>query len=68
MYEINTFCDNGHFVPVCLIIRKIFENLVIDILRKKYGTVGIVLYYDRSKGRFQPKLRHLYNQKHAKDS
>lgn len=51
--EINTLYDNGHYVPVCLLVRKLFENLIIEILRKKYGTSDIDLYYDKSKGRFQ---------------
>ena len=33
-------------------IRKLLENLVIDILRKKYGTADLALYYDPSRRRF----------------
>jgi hypothetical protein len=51
--EINTLYDNGRYVPVCLLLRKLLENLVIDILRKKYGTSNIDLYYNTSKGMFQ---------------
>ena len=45
----------GHQLPVALsvLIRKLFENLIIDILRKKYGTAELALYYETSKGRFQ---------------
>ena len=34
-------------------VRKLLENLVIDILRKKYSTNHLELYYDTSRRRFQ---------------
>jgi hypothetical protein len=34
------------------LIRKLLENLIIDILRGKYGTHQVSLYYDTSKRRF----------------
>jgi hypothetical protein len=38
-------------LPVML--RKLLENLLIDILRKKYGTSELSLYYDTTRRRFQ---------------
>lgn len=40
-------------IALSVLIRKLFENLIIDILRKKYGTSDLVLYYDKSSRRFQ---------------
>ena len=41
-------------IPMALwiLIRKLLENLIIDILRKKYSTGNLSLYYDVSRGRF----------------
>ena len=37
----------------CLVLtRKLFENLVIDILRAEYGGEGIQLYFNKNNGRF----------------
>jgi hypothetical protein len=42
------------FYPAVLIFsRKILENLLVDILRKKYGMPNIDMFYMTSKGRFQ---------------
>lgn len=42
------------FYPAVLIFsRKILENLLIDILRKKYGMPNIDMFYIKSMGRFQ---------------
>lgn len=38
---------------VQILSRKILENLIIDILRKKYKGPGIELYYNTTKRRFQ---------------
>jgi len=38
---------------VQILSRKFLENLLIDILRRKYGPGQIALYYDTTKGRFQ---------------
>lgn len=35
-----------------VLIRKLLENLVIDVLREKYGTSDLTLYYNPSQGRF----------------
>lgn len=39
-------------MSLSILIRKLLENLIIDILRKKYGTCDLQLYYDSSRGRF----------------
>jgi hypothetical protein len=39
-------------MSLSVLIRKLFENLIINILRKKYGTQGLPKYYDTSKRRF----------------
>lgn len=39
-------------MALSILIRKLLENLVIDILRKKYGTSNLTLYYDPSRRRF----------------
>jgi len=50
--EINFQYTTKHSISLSILIRKLFENLIIDILRKKYGTTDLSLYYDRSKRRF----------------
>ena len=39
-------------MSLSILIRKLLENLIIDILRKKYSTQVMSLYYDTSRGRF----------------
>jgi len=39
-------------MALSITVRKLLENLVIDILRKKYGTAQLALYYDPSRRRF----------------
>jgi hypothetical protein len=51
--EINILYDNNRCISVCLLLRKLFENLIIDILRKRYGAKQINLFYNPSKGMFQ---------------
>lgn len=51
--EINILYGNDRYIPVCLLLRKLFENLIIDILRKKYGMTQIILFYNPSKSMFQ---------------
>ena len=51
--EINFLYNNNRYTSSCLLLRKLFENLLIDILRKKYSSAQIDLYYNRSKGMFQ---------------
>jgi hypothetical protein len=50
--EINRACAYQMPIALSVTIRKLLENLVIDILRKKYSTAQLELYYDPSRGRF----------------
>ena len=38
--EINFQYITKHSMSLSVLMRKLFENLIIDILRKKYGTQG----------------------------
>lgn len=49
---INNCYSRDLYAPIPLFIRKILENLLIDILRDKYGHSDISKFYDASKGRF----------------
>ncbi len=53
LIEINLAFRKGMVISLAVLVRKLFENLIIDILRKKYGTRELVLYYDPSRRRFQ---------------
>lgn len=46
--EINRAYSYGLFSVIPFLVRKMFENLIIDIFRKKYGTSNIHKYYDTS--------------------
>lgn len=50
--EINFQYRTNHPISLSILIRKIIENLIIDILRKKYGTLNMNPYYNISKHRF----------------
>lgn len=50
--EINRIYTNRLPMSLSILIRKLLENLIIDILRKKYSTQVMSLYYDTSRGRF----------------
>jgi hypothetical protein len=50
--EINNLFTNGFCLSLSVLIRKLLENLLIDILRKRYGNSDLSLYYDTSKRRF----------------
>jgi hypothetical protein len=50
--EINFQYISKHPISLSILIRKLFENLLIDILRKKYGTHELSEYYDAPKRRF----------------
>ncbi len=50
--EINKVYHTDALLSVQILVRKFFENLIIDILRKKYSAREIELYYDTSKGHF----------------
>ncbi|MCC6603633.1 MAG: hypothetical protein IT327_10505 [Anaerolineae bacterium] len=51
--EINQAYNFQLPISLSVLIRKLFENLIIDILRKKYGTEELELYYDPRRRRFQ---------------
>ncbi|PWR72548.1 hypothetical protein DK846_06150 [Methanospirillum lacunae] len=44
----------GIYIATEILSRKLIENLVIDVLRKKYGTTRLDLYYITANRRFQP--------------
>lgn len=50
--EINKTYALGCYTSVWVCLRKLFENLLIELLRTKYGVSRIELYYDTSRGRF----------------
>lgn len=50
--EINNVYSSNLFTSTYVCLRKLFENLVIELLRAKYGTSRIDLYYWAAKGRF----------------
>lgn len=50
--EVNHLNKHGFALSLSVLIRKLLENLLIDILRKRYGTSKLSLYYDTSKHRF----------------
>ena len=50
--EINRVYSYGLPMSLSILVRKLFENLIIDILRRKYGTSELALYYDPSRGKF----------------
>jgi hypothetical protein len=39
-------------IPVCILIRKLYENLIIDIFRKQYGMEDISIFFDKKQRRF----------------
>ena len=49
----NEIYRHGIFWLLPLILRKIIENYLIDILRKKYGMKNIELFYRKSQSRFE---------------
>jgi hypothetical protein len=51
--EINCLYSEKHLISLPVLVRKLLENLIIDILRKKYNTSELNLYYDPSRYRFQ---------------
>jgi len=50
--EINQLHGAGLPFSLSILIRKLLENLIIDILRKRYGRQQVSLYYDTSRRRF----------------
>lgn len=51
--EINQAYNLQLPISLSVLIRKLFENLIVDVLRKKYGTDELKLYYDQHRRRFQ---------------
>lgn len=51
--QINTCYQYGLFPAAQVMIRKLLENCIIDILRRRYGMEKIELFYDTTKGRFR---------------
>jgi len=51
--DFNEIYRNGIFWLLPFILRKIIENYLIDILRKKYQMKNIDLFYKRTQGRFE---------------
>lgn len=49
--EINFQYSYKRPLTLSILIRKLFENLIIDILRKKFGTQRLNLYYNTDQGR-----------------
>jgi hypothetical protein len=50
--EINQLYSEGLPFSLSILIRKLLENLIIDILRERYGRQQVPLYYDTSRRRF----------------
>ena len=77
--DFNKLYRSNIFWVLSLLLRKILENLLIDIFRKKYGIRNILLYYLPHKRRFHnfsillsnlesklPDLRYLSDQLNAR--
>lgn len=50
--QINACYQYSLYPAAQILIRKMLENCLIDILRKTYGMSNLSLFYDASKGRF----------------
>ena len=50
--EMNLLSEYQLPMSLSILIRKLFENLIIDIFRRKYGETDLSLYYDTSRRRF----------------
>lgn len=55
--EINRAYNSACYTAVFILLRKVVENLIIDILRAKFPTSSkkqnLELYYDKARGRYQ---------------
>jgi len=51
--NINLAYKYGLYTAAMVLIRKMLENLLIDILRKKYGMKNLDLFFDPQHGRFR---------------
>jgi hypothetical protein len=52
VHNINESYRFGIYVATLILVRKLVENLLIDILRKKYTLKRLELFFDKSHGRF----------------
>jgi len=50
--QINACYQYRLYSAAQILIRKLLENCLIDILRKRYGMPNVKLFYDTSRGRF----------------
>lgn len=50
--QINACYQQGHYPASLILIRKMLENCLIDILRRRYGLINVRMFYDTTKGRF----------------
>lgn len=48
--EINKTYGYGLYTGALVLLRKLFENLIIDLLSSRYGMSGIDLFFDKNKG------------------
>ena len=51
--NINLSYRYGLYTSTLILVRKFLENLLIDILRKKYGMRNLELFFDKHHGRFR---------------
>ena len=49
--EINKTYRWRLYTSTSILLRKLFENLLIDLLRNRYGNEGLELFYSKSRGR-----------------
>ncbi|MEM3697095.1 MAG: hypothetical protein QXQ94_06300 [Candidatus Bathyarchaeia archaeon] len=50
--QINACYQHGLYPAAQILIRKLLENCLIDILRRRYGMAGIDLFFNTRKGHF----------------
>jgi hypothetical protein len=50
--QINACYQHALYPPAQILIRKLLENCLIDILRKRYGMTKVDMFYNVSKGHF----------------
>jgi hypothetical protein len=48
--EINKTYGYGPYTGTLVLLRKLFENLMIDLLSARFGMSGIELFFDKNKG------------------
>jgi len=65
--KINISYQFGLYTCTLILIRKLIENLIIDILRNTFGLQRIELFYDKDHGRFRMLNELIKNFKEYKD-